>query len=174
MGMSFGGGSGGLPGVTVTGTPVAGATLVATAAAAATWSAAPAKAQPADPATTVSLTLVMAGFGFSYTPKASGLCEINVSGEAFSAGVGQTVSVGARFGTGAAPVNGAAVTGTRFGSSADPSFGDSSATIQQGFAFTDVLALVAGTTYWFDLAYDSNSGTTAASLHNVSFSIAEL
>jgi hypothetical protein len=132
---------------------------------------------PADPASTVSGTLVMMGLGSScaFTPQGSGRVLVTVTGGATTATAAVTGVVGCRYGTGTAPANGVAVTGTRFGAAADVQFKSNGtpATVQT-FAFTSVLSLVAGTTYWFDLALDSSNPSDAAQVRGVSMTFDEL
>lgn len=132
---------------------------------------------PADPSSTVSGTLVMMGLGAAcaFTPQGTGRVLVTVTGGASTLAAIVTGTVGCRFGTGAAPVNGAAVTGTRFGAAADVQFKSSGvpATVQT-FAFTGVLALTPGTAYWFDLALDTSNPSDAAEVKGVAMSIAEL
>lgn len=119
-----------------------------------TTPSAPASFTPANPTATSSASLVMTGVAAIAT-----------------ALVAETI--GARFGTGVAPANGAAVTGTRFGTLGDPTV--EAAAVGQGlpFTFTAVLTLVAGTTYWFDVALATANASDAASVTNVGMSFAE-
>jgi len=139
--------------------------------------AAPAAFLPADPASTVSVnTPVMMGLGATcaYTPAGAGLVAINITGLGATATAAVQFNIGPRFGTGTAPINGAADTGTRFGTTADqlikvPSIGGKTA-----FGFTAQVQLVTGTAYWFDLAISTNTGGDAASISAVSMTITEL
>jgi hypothetical protein len=136
--------------------------------------AAPATAKIQSPASTVSLTLVMMGCGFTYTPAGSGLVKVDLTG------YGQTLTavtlwtVGARFGTGAAPANGVAATGTRWGANTDIALKNAGTGFVAPFAFTDLLTLTPGTTYWFDLALDTANAANAAAVSNISITMAEL
>ena len=136
--------------------------------------AGPVNFKPSDPAGTTSATLVMMGLGstVTYTPSSSGTCMVFVSGEVTGTAAA-TGGFGGRYGTGTAPTNGAAVTGTRFGAAADPSIAAGVAASRPGgMALTDVLTLTPGTAYWFDLALLAGSGT--ASIKNASFTIIEI
>ena len=132
---------------------------------------------PAAPAGTVSVTLVMMGLGSSwaFTPAGTGVVKVDVTGFAFNPAVAMSFVVGCRFGTGAAPANGAAVTGTRFGSAGDPNLA-APATVGKstGFAFTDVLTLTPGTAYWFDIALATDNAADQIHLSNIAFTAAEL
>lgn len=138
--------------------------------------AAPTKFQPANPASTVSTSLVMMGMGATctYTPTGSGLVQVNLVTYVNIATTVNQITTGARFGTGTAPANGAAVTGTRFGSNADPVGSPSAITKYQAMVFLDVLTLTPGTPYWFDVALATNNGADAVSCISTSITFAEL
>lgn len=139
--------------------------------------AAPAAFLPSDPGSTTSLnTPVMMGLGATcaYTPAGTGLVQVNITGLGATATAAVQFIIGPRFGTGTAPVNGAADTGTRFGTSGDqlikvPSIGG-----KTSFGFTAQVQLVTGTAYWFDLALATNTSGDAASVSNISMTITEL
>lgn len=142
--------------------------------------AAPLGSTPTAPAATASTTLVMMGLGtnatgtpWAFTPLSSGKVLVNVTGLVTTATAVATATFGGRFGTGTAPINGAAVSGTRFGGAGDSTTRPQSAGAAVPFALTAVLSLTAGTTYWFDLALDTNAGADAASVSDVSISIIE-
>jgi hypothetical protein len=165
-----------LNGVQIGGTAAAGSLPAASSGAAGAWSAAPASFTPANPATTASLTLVMMGLGstVTYTPKASGVVLVMATAVVFTATAAVSMTCGGRYGTGAAPANGAAVTGTRFGAAADSTLEGTSVTAGEAFALAAVLALVPGTAYWFDFALDTSVAADVATMVNPAFSIAEI
>lgn len=179
-------GAASLTSLVLTGSPLpvsSGGTGAVTAAAAlaalgaAPIQAAPAVFRPANPATTVSTSLVMCGIGATctYTPSGSGLVLVTVSGVWFTAATAVQGDLAGRFGTGTAPVNGAAVTGTRYGTgNADSVIHSGSATSGVPFCFTDLLTLVPGTTYWFDLATSTSNASDAATTTNISMTLVEL
>lgn len=139
----------------------------------------PAAAQsfaPANPAPTSSTTEVMMGLGStcSYTPASTGRVLVIVGLFATTATGLVSITAGGRFGTGTAPANGAAVTGTAFGPVADPAIRAPAIGQFGGMPFSAVLSLTAGTTYWFDLAVSTANASDAASVANVTVSIAEL
>jgi parallel beta-helix repeat protein len=142
--------------------------------------AAPAAFLPANPADTTSTTLVMMGLGTTctYTPSGSGIVLVNVSGFGYQGGSSvNSIGLGPRYGTGTAPANGAAVTGTRFGCTTDPEIRPSATGIGSngaGFAFTALLALTPGTAYWFDIAALTTNASDPSALQNVSMTFAEL
>jgi hypothetical protein len=133
----------------------------------------PASFQPSGPAATTSATLVMMGLGSTcvYTPRGSGSVLVTVTGILTDSAAGNC-TLGGRYGTGTAPANGAAVSGTRFGSGSI----DFTVTPAAGgwvpFALTQLIALTPGTAYWFDLALAVPAAATA-SVKAVSMTIAE-
>lgn len=139
----------------------------------------PANAQsvPApDPAGTVSLTLVMMGLGSScaITPASSGKVLINITGFGRTQTAAVSFMFGPRFGTGTAPINGAAVTGTRFGMQADATIQSPVAGAYVPFAVTALLTLTPGTAYWFDMALNTSNAADAANLADMSFTALEV
>lgn len=118
-------------------------------------------ATPSAPTGTVSTSLVMAGLAQSITPTNSGRMFFCITGQLSSSSAGQYASAAFRYGTGSAPANGAAVTGTAIGAGVS----GYSPTGAQAFPFTIcgyVTGLTPGTAYWFDLAMASSVGTSGA------------
>jgi hypothetical protein len=138
--------------------------------------AAPAGFTPSNPTATASTTLVMMGLGSTcaYTPAGSGIVLVNVSGYVQTLTAVTTVTFGGRYGTGTAPANGAAVTGTRFGAAGDPSAGPPAVGRPAAIALTALLTLTPATAYWFDLALLTGNASDSAELTNVSMTFAEL
>jgi hypothetical protein len=138
---------------------------------------APVSFAPGNPAATVSLTAVMMGLGATcvYTPSGSGRVLVNVTGGGSTNTSALAMTAGCRYGTGTAPVNGAAVTGTRFGGAADQQLKSTGvpATVET-FGFTDVLVLTPGTAYWFDVALAASNASNSAEVLNMSMTFAEL
>ena len=160
-------------GVAVTGPAVAGSLASATAAATGKWGAAPLVAKPANPTGNSTTSLLMCGCAVAFTPAGSGIVQVVISAACTNSAVGSNNTVGARFGTGTAPINGAAVTGTRIGPSAADYVAGDATVFTDPFTITDILTLVAGTTYWFDLCQASSAATTVT-IVNISMSIIEL
>ena len=166
-GVVYGGGAGGAPNATAPGT--AGQLLVGTASA-------PAFKTPAsyssagftNPTGTNSTTGVMMGLGAqgaSITPTFSGRVLLVYTGTlASSSGTAYTHTVYTYYGTGGAPANGAALTGTQ-ANSQGPNFNNS---VQMGISVVEVVTgLTVGTTYWLDIALKSgNGGTTINTYYN--------
>ena len=135
-----------------------------------------ASATPSSPTATSSTSLKMMGLAASFTPtNASPQVLVIVTGVAATATGAQAVTVGGRYGTGSAPANAAAVTGTRFGAAADP-VGGPGAAAAAGVPFTlaALLNLAPGGAYWFDLAVATGNASDAASVTAVGVTIAEL
>jgi hypothetical protein len=138
--------------------------------------ASPARYQPSDPAGTTSTTQVMMGLGSvcAYTPAGSGLVLAICTGQVQIITAVVAATLAGRYGTGTAPLNGVAVTGTLFGGAENQIYRPASIGDPMGFAFTDLLTLTPGTAYWFDISLESSGGTAEAEINNVSLVLAEL
>lgn len=132
--------------------------------------------KPAAPQATSSATLVMMGLGATvvYTPTATGKVRITCTGTGQTATAVANWTVGGRYGTGTAPNNGDAVTGTRWGAGADKVLRSAATATASDFSLTDLLTLTPGTAYWFDLALDTGNVSDAASLAALSFVLEEV
>jgi parallel beta-helix repeat protein len=133
---------------------------------------------PADPTATTSTSLVMMGLGSTctYAPKGSGSVLATACGVYLNTTSGVSVNMTGRYGTGTAPANGAAASGTKWGVGADANehLKVGSTSTGSTFSFTQVITgLTAGTAYWFDVALASDAAGTA-SITNVTYSLAEL
>lgn len=120
--------------------------------------------KPADPSGTSSTAGVMMGLGgtATFTPQGSGTVLVTLTTlMQITAGAAGGVTAGARYGTGTAPANGAAVTGTVLGPAADPvvRVNTVAAGVGTPHTVTDRLALTPGVSYWFDLKVASPAGT---------------
>lgn len=133
--------------------------------------------QPANPAATASTSLVMMGTGTTckITPGSGGKVQVAISGLVFTNTAVVNLTFGARFGTGTAPVNGAAVTGTRWGSGA-ADLVTRGVAIATGtpFCLVDLLTLTPATAYWFDIALLTSAGADTAAVTNLSFTAEEI
>jgi hypothetical protein len=134
---------------------------------------------PANPSATASTSLVMMGLGstVTYTPTGSGTVLVIVTGYAETNTATTVMTIGPRYGTGTAPVNGAAVTGTRFGFSTDLAMRSPTAVTDNPACFganAVISGLTAATAYWFDLALLTSSASDTAQMYTVMFSIIEL
>lgn len=130
-----------------------------------------------NPTGTNSTTGVMAGLAKTFTPQASGRILIIISGQATNNTGDNGFKYDLRYGTGNAPANAAALTGTQVGSTISGSSVASSTTtaipimpfIHQGV----VTGLTPGTTYWIDLGIYAVTGGTAT-FSSVNVTIIEL
>lgn len=148
--------------------------------AAGTWTAvgpppASHQATPANPGTTTSTALVMAGCGVLYTPSRSTTLNVTVTGGAGIATAVNAAGVLAAFGTGAAPIHGAAATGTAIGVEQSFQIPAISATFSAAtFLCQGQATVVIGTQYWFDLQYATGSAADAVGLYNLTFVLTEV
>jgi len=131
------------------------------------------QASPSDPTGTTSTSAVMMGLGGTckITPVYSSRVEIRFQGSLANTTSTQLVSLGARFGTGTAPSNGAAASGTTVGSVVTGWVAANNGQLPFGGVGGIITGLTPGTAYWFDLTALVSSGT--GSLANISFSAME-
>lgn len=127
---------------------------------------------PANPTGTTSTTGVMMGLAGAITPKVSGTVKIWIVGDGNNSGVGDDFRVQIRYGTGSAPANAAALTGTTLGGLVR---GQSSAGLELlPFALLgQVSGLTVATAYWVDVGLRSGSGGTAT-IANISMLLEEV
>lgn len=120
-------------------------------------------ANPSSEATT-SASEVMAGFAGSITPKRSGIVLYGFSGQVTP--LGTVWGYRLRHGTGSAPANGAAATGTTDTNLVSCANGTPGGffTSARGFALIGLTTLVKGTTYWLDLGIFSDGSNAATFL----------
>lgn len=117
------------------------------------------QASPADKSGTASLTQVMLGNGSSctITPTTSGRLLITLQGASTNSITGN-VNVQIRYGTGAAPSNGAAATGTAIGSIMVSTIPNINYRVPMTLTAI-ATGLSIGTTYWIDAGQLVNTGT---------------
>lgn len=117
---------------------------------------------PSAPAATTSTTLVMMGLGgaFTFTPTRTGRMQLAISGQLANNTVSDGATVQLKYGTGTAPNNGDAVTGTSLGGQV--SFTARVAQQQTGFIIRGTVNLTVGTTYWLDAALLAITGGSAS------------
>jgi hypothetical protein len=125
-----------------------------------------------DPGSFGSATAAMVGLGgvCSYAPKGSTSMLIYWNGQLQNLTL-QNVVMTLRYGTGAAPAKGAAVTGTQIGAivTSTPADGEF-----RPFSFIgQATGLVIGTAYWFDLTISATS-STSVSVQSVVFQTLEV
>jgi hypothetical protein len=138
-----------------------------------------AQGNPANPTATASQTptLVMMGIGGTakITPGSGGKVQLVITGLVFTNTAVVSVTIGGRFGTGTAPTNGAAVTGTRFGVGATDWVTRSAlAGVGVPFVLQDLLTLTPGTAYWFDIALSTATAADTAAVTNLVFTAEEI
>lgn len=127
-------------------------------------------ATPSDPSATTSTTGVMMGLAGAFTPTNTGRVLFIVTGD-YQSSVPLTdgVTMGIRYGTGAAPANGAAPAGTNCGAANGQTNGSG---YQMPFAVQcEVVNLTVGTPYWFDIALQALVGGTATTKHIVATAV---
>ncbi len=136
-----------------------------------------AQSSPADPATTTSATGVMMGLAGSITPTRSGKVLVTISGDMDNNGSGNSVTAQIRTGTGAAPANGAALTGTTQGrnvQATNPTITLSNPVCRFPFSLQAVVTgLTVNTAVWLDLGVSAQGGGTAR-VRNISISAVEI
>jgi hypothetical protein len=126
-----------------------------------------------SPTGTTSLTSIMMGLAGVITPVRSGKVFVTISGRMSNNTVNNGYDVSIRYGTGAAPANGAAITGTAIGGTARLN-GVSGVGFSYPFSLSAVITgLTLGTPIWLDLIQAAVTGGTAAAF-NVSVSAFEL
>jgi hypothetical protein len=118
---------------------------------------------PANPTGRASATAAMMGLAGSITPQVTGRLKIEVTGSVTSGSNGGGGTIQIRYGTGTAPTNAAALTGTAAGNPVI--FDQGSANDRILFTCIGyVTGLTPGTAVWIDLSLASNgTGTTTVS-----------
>jgi len=130
---------------------------------------------PANPTTTTSNTYVMMGLGSTlvFTPSATGIVEFTIDGDVGNQSAASTYFLPA-YGTGTAPTNGAAATGTTAGNTS-VQYATSSSLITCPFSRTVIVTgLAVGTTYWFDMQVKSGTSGQHATINSLTATIREL
>lgn len=120
-------------------------------------------ATPADPTGTANTTGLMAGLAGSITPATSGRLLIMASGNLTNstATAGDGCKTQLSYGTGSAPANAAALTGTQVGNVVSGVLERNTAGDLQGFCcMALVTGLTVGTAYWLDLTEAAIVGGT--------------
>jgi hypothetical protein len=137
---------------------------------------------PADPGGTASTAGVMVGLGqgvgggapLTIQVKYSGIVLVMITGRIVNNLANAYGSTKMRYGTGTPPAYNTAQVGTVIGNT---QYGLNLASANQSMSFTCsaiVTGLTKGTTYWFDLALASSSGSGVANVLNLTTSIIEL
>lgn len=129
---------------------------------------------PSNPTGTTSTTSLMMGLAGSFTPRTTGRMLLIITGGSknTSATSGVSISVKTAFGTGGAPANAAAATGTLLGSTY-VNIPGSVAT--QGFCRSYIATgLTLGTSYWIDLQVSTSNANGTASVSGIDIVAIEL
>jgi hypothetical protein len=139
------------------------------------------QAQPSNPTAPASTSAyTMQGLAGSITPVTSGKILVMISGTVANSST--TAKTGIKYqlsyGTGSAPANAAALTGTQVGnpqSWTNPSTASAAADVAVPFSIHAVISgLTIGTAYWIDLAAEAVTTASTGSLTNISISVIEL
>lgn len=131
------------------------------------------QATPADPTGTTDATGKMMGLAGSITPQATTRICLTISGDILNAtAIGDGASVQLRYGTGSAPANGDALTGTAVGGKVQ--YVASTTAGKSPFSLTSIITgLTATTAYWLDVGVAAITGGAAA-IENVTIAAFEL
>lgn len=130
-----------------------------------------AQSTPSDPTGTTSATQVMMGLAGSITPTTSGKIMVVISGGINNSNGNTASTIQIRYGTGSAPTNGAAATGTTAGAAHITS--NASGGVSQSFSVNAIVSsLTPATAYWLDLGVATAAGT--ASIKTISISAYEI
>lgn len=131
------------------------------------------QATPSNPTGSSSASQIMMGLAGAITPTGSGNVLIVISGDIQSGVSPAGCRVQLSYGTGTAPTNGAAVTGTQIGGNIVQN-GASQGSAAFPFSVNGIATgLTLSTAYWIDLAVQSTSGGTVA-VKNLSISAFEI
>lgn len=136
---------------------------------------------PADPTTTTNTTGVMMGLGTTATITTVRTTEVSVyiSGDIDTTGGGNGSQVQIRFGTGTAPANGAALTGTTAGSlnkTINPNATGLTTTFTPGrnsFSLNAIITVSLATATWIDISL-ANIGGGTSRVRDISISLHEI
>jgi len=130
------------------------------------------QASPSDPTLTTNTTGLMMGLAGTVTPTLTGRILIMLSGDLQNSVSGDGCKVQLRYGTGTAPTNAAALTGTTAGGLVNflaAANNDRSPVALQAI----VTGLTIATAYWIDVGLAAVTGGNAA-LKNVSLTVVEI
>lgn len=121
------------------------------------------KGTSASPTGTTSATFVMMGLGSAWalTPKTYGNVRITIDGMVAQSTTADGVGLKLAYGTGTAPINGAALTCTVVGSTLTWTALTGMLTVPFAKDFV-ISGLTPGTAYWFDLQMEAITGGTAS------------
>src|SRR6185437_12477967 len=123
------------------------------------------QAAPANPTATASTTQVMMGMGATchLTPTYSSRVDIDFVGTVTNNTAGNVTSMNIRFGTGTAPANGAALTGTALLNTVTSGGGTGALQAPSFHLPAIATGLTPGTAYWFDMSIAASANTSTIS-----------
>jgi hypothetical protein len=114
----------------------------------------------------------MMGLSASITPINRGVILVLASGDVDNNTNSRGVTMQLRYGTGTAPINGTALTGTLVATLA---FTQNNANIRVPFCFNDILSgLTLNTYYWIDISIASAGGAGTSRIRNINISLLEI
>jgi len=116
---------------------------------------------PGNPAATASAVFVMMGLAILFTPRTTGRLRIAVQCTLGNTTTADGATLQISYGTGAAPANGAAVTGTQTGQPVTYTSLTGVLAIPV-FAAAIVIGLIVNTQYWIDIALKVVTGGSAS------------
>lgn len=131
-----------------------------------------AQSTPSNPTGTTNTSGLMMGLAGSITPVGSGIILVNICGDMTNSTTNDGASIQLRYGTGTAPSNAGALTGTTIGNSITAT----AATGSYNYPFcvsVIISGLSASTAYWLDLSLAAITGGTA-SISNITINSHEL
>lgn len=115
---------------------------------------------PANPTGTTNTSGLMMGLAQLFTPGFSTRIKVDIVGMMANSTINDGATVQIRYGTGSAPANAAALTGTAIG--AAQSFTSLVAAGKSGFCLTAIITgLTLATQYWLDVSLAAITGGTA-------------
>jgi len=118
-----------------------------------------AQSSPGDPTGSASATGLMMGLAGAITPATTGRILFMITGDVGNTNNGATATIQLYEGTGTAPVNGAAITGSASGGA--QKFITAAAAQKVPFGVVAlVTGLTLGTAYWFDVSLAASAGTS--------------
>jgi hypothetical protein len=132
--------------------------------------------KPADPTGNSTTGFLMMGLGTtcSFTPKYSTTIHIQCAGAVQVSTGGTSINYRGYTGTGTAPANGAAVTGTQFGPPSAAALVPAGSAQNQTIYLSDFVTVAVNTTYWADVAISSGTGAITGSLKNMQCEFEEM
>lgn len=117
---------------------------------------------PSNPTGTTSGTFVQMGFAISFTPKMTGKIKISMQADLTNNTINDGCAMEITYGTGTAPINGAAQTGTVVGNYCKMSTDIAANAFVPGMCIGYVTGLNLATAIWVDAAVAAITGGTAA------------